>query len=93
MSTIENDHVLLYCHFNKIIKELGTSFLSPAFNQKHVRNVCHSAHWYLTKFHLDRTQDSKDISMTVTCNMTVTAMLVLTSQILKYAGFTKTQKF
>ena len=29
----------LYCHFIKIIKVSGTSFQSPAFNQKHVRNV------------------------------------------------------
>ena len=53
MSTIKNGQILLYCHFNKIIKEPGTSFQSPAFNQKHVRNVCHTAHWYLTKFHFD----------------------------------------
>ena len=31
-------------HFNKIIKEPGTSFQSPALSQKHVRNVCHTAH-------------------------------------------------
>ena len=53
MSTIKNDQILLYCHFNKIIKEPGTSFQIPAFSQKHVRNVCHTAHWYLTKFHFD----------------------------------------
>ena len=28
-----------YCHFNKIIKGLGTSFQSPALGQKHVTNV------------------------------------------------------
>ena len=44
MSTIKNDQILLYCHFNKIIKGSGTSFQSPAFNQKHVRNVSHTAH-------------------------------------------------
>ena len=33
MSTIKNGHILLHCHFNKTIKELGTSFQSPAFNQ------------------------------------------------------------
>ena len=27
-----------------IIKEPGTSFQSPAFSQKHVKNVCHTAH-------------------------------------------------
>ena len=33
---------LLY--FNKIKREPGTSFQSPAFSQKHIRNVCHTAH-------------------------------------------------
>ena len=51
MSTIKND--LLYCHLNKIIKEPGTSFQHPAVNQKHVRNIYHTAHYYLTKFHFD----------------------------------------
>ena len=41
MSTIKNDQISLYCHFNKIIKGPGTSFQFPALNQKHVRNVCH----------------------------------------------------
>ena len=50
MSTIKNGQILLYCHFNKIIKEPGISFQSPAFSQKDVRNVCHTAHQYLTKF-------------------------------------------
>ena len=27
----------------KILKEPGTSFQSPAFNQKYARNVCHTA--------------------------------------------------
>ena len=44
MSTIENGQILLYSHFNKIIKEPGTSFQSPALSQKRVRNVCHTAH-------------------------------------------------
>ena len=44
MSIITNDQILLYGHFNKIIKEPGTSFQRPAFSQKHVRNVCHTAH-------------------------------------------------
>ena len=30
--------------FNKITKGPGTSFQSPALNQKHVRNVYHTAH-------------------------------------------------
>ena len=44
MSTIKNGQILLYCRFNKIIKKPGTSFQSPAFSLKHVRNVCHTAH-------------------------------------------------
>ena len=30
--------------FNKIINGPGTSFQSSALNQKHVTNVCHTAH-------------------------------------------------
>ena len=37
MSTIKNDQILPYCHFNKIIKGPGTSFQSPALSQKHVK--------------------------------------------------------
>ena len=44
MSTIKNSQILMYCHFNKIIKEPGTSFQFLAFSQKQVRNVCHTAH-------------------------------------------------
>ena len=55
MATIENGQIFLYSHFNKIIKNSGTSFQSPALTQKHVRNVCHITHYFLTKFHFDRT--------------------------------------
>ena len=44
MSTIKNGQILLYCDFNKIIKGSGTSFQSPVFSQKHVRNFCHTSH-------------------------------------------------
>ena len=43
MSTIKNGQISLYCHFNKIIEGPGTSFQST-LSQKHVRNVCHTAH-------------------------------------------------
>ena len=66
MSTVENGKILLYCHFNKIIKGPGTSFPSRALSQKYVRNVCHTAHQYLTKFHFDSTWESKEISINVT---------------------------
>ena len=45
---MENFQILLYCRFDKIIKGSGTSFQFPA-----LRNVCHTAHLYLTKFHFD----------------------------------------
>ena len=35
MSTIKNAQISLYCHFNRIIKEPGTSFQSSALSQKH----------------------------------------------------------
>ena len=44
MSTMKNGQISLYCHFNKIIKEPGTSFQSPAFAKNYVRNGCHTAH-------------------------------------------------
>ena len=34
MSTIKNGQILLYCHFNKKIKEPGISFQSPGLSQK-----------------------------------------------------------
>ena len=37
------------------LKGPGTSFQSPALSQKHVRNVFHTAHEYLTKFHIGST--------------------------------------
>ena len=58
------------CHFNKIVARSGTSFQSPVLTQKHIRNICHTAHYYLTKFHFDSTYDSKkEISISVTSNM------------------------
>ena len=54
MSTIKNDHISLYCHFNKIVKGPETSFQFPALSQKHVRNICHTVHLHLTKFHFEK---------------------------------------
>ena len=65
MSTIKNDQISLYYHFNKIKENPGTSFQSPALNQKLGRIVCHIAHQYLTKSGIDNTWDSKEISITV----------------------------
>ena len=44
MSTIKNDQISLYFHFNKMIKGPGTNVQSPAVNQKHVTNVYNTAH-------------------------------------------------
>ena len=43
MITIKNGQILLYCHFNKIKIGTGTSFQSPTFSEKDVRNVCQTA--------------------------------------------------
>ena len=48
-----------YFHFYEIIKRPKISFQSPALNQKHAGNVCHTAHWHLTKFHFDSTFQKK----------------------------------
>ena len=90
MSTIKNHQISLYCHFNKIIKGPGTNFQSLALSQIHFRNVCHTAHWYLAKFHCNSTQGSKEIS--VKCNLHYVAMSLMVSQILKFVDYTKTQK-
>ena len=44
MSTIKNGQISLDCHIHIIIKEPGASLQSPALIQKHVRNVCDTAH-------------------------------------------------
>ena len=45
MSTEKNvKNGILYFHYKKIIKGPGISFQPPALSQKHVRNVCHTAH-------------------------------------------------
>ena len=36
MSTIKNGEISLFCRFNKFIKGSGTSFQSPALNQKYM---------------------------------------------------------
>ena len=66
---IKNDQISLHCHFTKMKTGPGTNFQSPALSQKHVGNVCHSANQYLTKFHFDGTEDSKEISINTTCIM------------------------
>ena len=55
MPTIKNDQILLYCHSSKIIIGPETSFQTPTLGQKHGRNVFHTAHQYLNKFHFDST--------------------------------------
>ena len=79
-----------YCHFNKTIKGPGTSFQSSTISQKHVRNVYHTIHYYLTKFHFDSVQGFKRNKRK--CNFHYVAMLMMTSRILKFVDFTKIQK-
>ena len=44
MSAVKNGQISLCFQFNKIIKWPGTSFHSPALNQKHVSKVFNTAH-------------------------------------------------
>ena len=44
MSTIKNEKMSLYCHFNKIIKWPETCFQSPALSQKPLKSL---SHWNL----------------------------------------------
>ena len=81
MSTIKNDQISLYCHFNKIIKELGTSFQSPALSQKHVTNVCHRPNFILIEFKGTKHK----------CSFHYVAIPAMTSQIFKSVDFTKTE--
>ena len=90
MSITKNGQILLYCHFNKVIKQSETSFQSPALRQKYVRNVCHTAHQDLTKFYFDSAQDSREISVSVTSIIYV-ATPMMTSQILKSVDFKETK--
>ena len=59
MSDIENGQISLYCHFSKIIKGPGPSLQSPALSQRHFKIICHTAHYYLNKFHFISTYDLK----------------------------------
>ena len=90
MSTIKNGQILLYCHFNKIIKGPGTSFQSPALNQKHDRNVCYKFHKHLTKFHFDSILRFKRKKHK--CNFHYVTMSIMISQILKPVDITRTEK-
>ena len=89
MAPIKRGQISLYFHFNKIGKESGTSFQSSTFSQKHVRNVCHTAHQHLPNFVLTVlwVQRNKHKS-----NFHYAAVSMMTSQILKSVDFSKTQK-
>ena len=63
MLTIKNCQISLYCHSNKIIKELGTTFQFPVWSKKYVRNFCLTVYQYLTKFLFQSAQDSKEIGI------------------------------
>ena len=89
MSNIKNDQILLYFHFNKIIKGPRTSFQSPALTQNHFRNASHTGHQYFTKFPFDSTQESKRNKRK--CKFHYVAMPMMTSQISKSMSFTEAQ--
>ena len=59
-------HILLYCHFNKIKKGPGPSFQSAELHQHHVRNVCQNLYYPLN---IDTDKDSKEIIGKVSSNM------------------------
>ena len=82
VSAIKNGQISLYCYSNKIINGPKICFQSPVLSQKHARNMCHTVHQYLTKFHFNSTFDPKEIS-----NI---AMPIMTSQVLKTVNYTKT---
>ena len=42
MSAIKNGQILLYCHFNEIIKGLETTFQSAALRSKRKKYVSYS---------------------------------------------------
>ena len=56
MSAIENDQILIYCHSNKVMKETGTSFQSPALSQKHGKGNVGMIEWVVV-FHWLRVCD------------------------------------
>ena len=89
MPTINNGHILLYCHFNKIIKGCETSFQSPALSQKHIGHVCIQYTSISPNFILIVLRIKKNRHK---WNFRYVAMPTVMSQILKSVGFTKTQK-
>ena len=98
MPTIKYGQILLYCHFNKIKKGSDFQFLVPnqfpvsRIEPKTCQKCLFCSTLYLTKFHFESTQDSKEISISVTTLFHYVAMLMMISQILKYVNFTKTKK-
>ena len=88
MSAIKNDQNSL-CHLDKVINGPPASFQSLALGQKHVTNVCHTAHQYLTKFHFSSIDDSREAKIGV--NFHYVAMPMMTLHILKYVDFAKTK--
>ena len=56
MSAIKNDQILIYYHFNKVMKGTGTSFQSPALCQKHGKGNVEMIAWVVV-FHWLRVCD------------------------------------
>ena len=86
MSTIKNDQILLYCHFNKIIKGPGTSFHSPKTCQKCL--LC-------TTLVFDQISFCQCVEFKRNkhkCNLHYVPIFMMISQILKFVHFTKAQR-
>ena len=83
MSAIKNA-LSLYHQFTKIIKGSGTSFQSPVLSEKHVKNVCRTAHQYLVIFHFNSVGFKRYKQK---FNFQYVAISMMTSMILKSVDF------
>ena len=89
MSPNNNGQIALYFHFQKIIKEPGTSFQYPVLSQKYLGSNCHTALVFdqISSWYYIGVKRNNHL-----CNFHYVAMPVMTLQILKSADFTKTEK-
>ena len=92
MSAIKNYIILLYCHFNKIIKGPGISFQPPAWVMSEMFTIQCNSIW--PNCILIILRESTWISINVTfimCNFHYVAIPMMMTQILKFVVLTKTQ--
>ena len=88
MSTIKNGQILLYCYFNKIIKE---TLQYSAKNMWEMFVIQHTGIWPNFILLGLRVPNFCLIGLKLKCNLHYAPILVMTPQILKSAGFTKTK--